>query len=341
MRRLTSTDKAFARIIGTTLLAFSSLTLLFATTLEASPRIYISQVDIAATATALAQLQHAIFATQTAIAATTIVSAPIATPTPRPTATPTLTSTTPRTLLSTATRTLAATPTVRPISRTVAPMATVLVEGLNVRMGPGTGYTIIGSLSIGQQVQVTGQAGDCAWLQVVLPSGSEAWISGAAVFTQLSTSCSAVAAVVTPTPSAANSRQGGATGQLVAAPILVSPDDNAHHAYSRLRFSWKWPGQLRANWGFEVRGWGEGGPHNGLHDARATAGIKPDGNGVYSFELTIPSNFTYADWKWSVAVVQLDPYLRIGAEAAPRRLFVDTRTPTPVLVPAITPVGRP
>ncbi len=341
MRRLKSTDKAIVRIIGTTLLALASLTVLVTATSEASSRVYISQADIGATATALSQLQHDIFATQTAIAATATGATSRSTSTPLPSATSTLSLTVTRTQLPAATRTLAATATIRPTSRTVAPMATVLVEGLNVRMGPGTGYTIIGSLSMGEQVQVIGQAGACAWLQVVLPSGSQAWISGAAVFAQLSMSCSAVAAVVTPTPSAASSRQVSSAGQLVAAPILVSPDDNAHHAYSRLRFSWKWSGQLRANWGFEVRGWGEGGPHNGLHDARATAGIKPDGNGVYSFELTIPSSFTYADWMWSVAVVQLDPYQRIGAEAAPRRVFVDTRTPTPVLVPATPLAGRP
>lgn len=49
-------------------------------------------------------------------------------------------------------------------------------SGLNVRKGPGTNYSIIGSLSGGSVVEVKEKSG--GWVKVVLPNGSTGWVSG-------------------------------------------------------------------------------------------------------------------------------------------------------------------
>ena len=49
-------------------------------------------------------------------------------------------------------------------------------SGLNVRKGPGTNHSIIGSLAGGSVVEVKEKSG--GWMRVVLPNGSTGWISG-------------------------------------------------------------------------------------------------------------------------------------------------------------------
>lgn len=117
------------------------------------------------------------------------------TATARPPATATATPT------ATSTR-AASTPTLRAPS----PLAEVLVEGLNIRSGPGTNFAVVARGTFGQQLPVTGQSGNCAWLQVLLEDGSDGWISGAAAYSSLNVACSVVpgarAAAAIPTPSA-------------------------------------------------------------------------------------------------------------------------------------------
>ncbi len=43
----------------------------------------------------------------------------------------------------------------------------------------------------------------------------------------------------------------------------------------------------------------------------------PNEFGIYSLNLPIPANLKGRTWYWTVAVVQLDPYARIGPEAPP------------------------
>jgi uncharacterized protein YgiM (DUF1202 family) len=141
--------------------------------------------DLAATATvsALLQLQLQIDATRTAVAQLS------ATPTQTPAALPTNTR-------------IPATPT----PRRVSPIVEVLVEGLNIRSGPGTGYPVVASGAIGQRFPVIGQSGNCAWLQVVLEDGSEGWMSGSAAYSSLNVACSALlggSVAVAPTPTTA------------------------------------------------------------------------------------------------------------------------------------------
>ena len=130
-------------------------------------------VDTNATATTAAIL------TSVAVLEVTVTAeAPTATPTPlAPTSTPMP--------LPTATR-------------RVAPLAESLVAGLNIRSGPGSSFDVVGSAVQGQQFPVTGQAGSCAWLQVVLEDGSAGWISGSPAYTTLNVPCSRLPAAGAP-----------------------------------------------------------------------------------------------------------------------------------------------
>ena len=48
--------------------------------------------------------------------------------------------------------------------------------GSNLRAGPGTNHRVVGSLRTGQEVQVTGRAGD--WLRIATPGGGTAFVHG-------------------------------------------------------------------------------------------------------------------------------------------------------------------
>ena len=48
--------------------------------------------------------------------------------------------------------------------------------GSNLRAGPGTDHRVVGSLSAGEEVQVTGRAGD--WLRIAAPGGGTAFVHG-------------------------------------------------------------------------------------------------------------------------------------------------------------------
>lgn len=108
-------------------------------------------------------------------------------------------------------------------------------------------------------------------------------------------------------------------------PTLQSPANNSS-ANGRATFRWAWNGPtLAANQGFEVRIWKEGqADHFGaaepvrvtsaLIDLNQAAGVRQGGVGTYL---------------WTVAVVQLSPYKRIGKEASPRTLHIGGVPPTP------------
>lgn len=108
----------------------------------------------------------------------------------------------------------------------------------------------------------------------------------------------------------------------IPAPVLIRPRDGAALDSARIRFEWRWDGELGENMGFEVRGWLEGESHNGLHDARRTDGMRPNWRGIYAYEMEFPAQFRGKDWYWTVAVVELEPYERIGPEADPHLVGV-------------------
>jgi uncharacterized protein YraI len=51
---------------------------------------------------------------------------------------------------------------------------------VNVRSGPGTQYTVLGVLTFGDSVDITGQNADATWLRVNF-NGQEGWVSASVV----------------------------------------------------------------------------------------------------------------------------------------------------------------
>lgn len=174
---------------------------------------------LAGTATALAndatraalQQQAATLAAQLTATAAALTPA-TSTPVPTRTATPTrlVPSPTPRT------------------AATAAPAARAevqsLVQGLNVRSGPGTNYDVVGSAALGQIFPASGQSGGCAWLRITLSGSSSGWVSGSPAYTQLSTSCGNLPAVSAPAPVApAAVAPAPAAPRTAAAPASRTP----------------------------------------------------------------------------------------------------------------------
>ncbi len=123
------------------------------------------------------------------VASLTVV-APPATPTPRPTAAPVgIAESTSTALPDTATPAPAATSTVPPATPTPAGATfTVTAPGLNVRSGPGTGYSTLGLLQQGDVVPIVGQLDNGAgtWWQIRYSGSPDGlgWISGSSNFGQ-------------------------------------------------------------------------------------------------------------------------------------------------------------
>jgi hypothetical protein len=115
------------------------------------------------------------------------------------------------------------------------------------------------------------------------------------------------------------------------APILVSPADRAN-ASGQTTFSWSWDGPaLAANQAFEIRIWQEGQPdHYGAAEPVRTTSVTIDVRTAYG--VTQGGSGTYY---WTVALVERDPYKRIGPEASPRTLAVSVGAsrPQPTLAP--------
>ena len=76
----------------------------------------------------------------------------------------------------------------RPAPGTTA-TATVIVNALNVRSGPGLQNGIISQVYLGNQVTVLGQVDGCGWLQVVTSTGVRGWVSGNSAYITLAMPC--------------------------------------------------------------------------------------------------------------------------------------------------------
>lgn len=57
--------------------------------------------------------------------------------------------------------------------------ASVDVDGLNLRVGPGLNHRILGVLPLGYEVQVQGRSVDSEWIAVRLADGRDGWLFGA------------------------------------------------------------------------------------------------------------------------------------------------------------------
>ena len=109
--------------------------------------------------------------------------APASMPQPSPTSTST----------PSPTATLKATATPAP-TLAIAPHgeAAVAVEELKLRDGPGVIHDQIGTVNSGEELEIVGQSGACAWLQVKLPDGGIGWVVGLPNGIQYAQDCDAI-----------------------------------------------------------------------------------------------------------------------------------------------------
>jgi len=105
-------------------------------------------------------------------------------------------------------------------SAVAAATTTIVTDGarLNVRSGPGLGYSIIGKVLNGQPVQLMGRSQDGAWTQIALPDNTAGmgWVATRFVAGEgdLPVAAAAAPPVAVPLPPAA-AAPSGLTGQLV------------------------------------------------------------------------------------------------------------------------------
>jgi hypothetical protein len=104
----------------------------------------------------------------------------------------------------------------------------------------------------------------------------------------------------------------------LAAPALIAPPDGASTS-GPIRFEWTWSGPaLEPNQGFEVRIWREGQPeHYGAAAPVTETSLTTDVSGSYAVQQGGSGSYF-----WTAALVQRDPYARLGPEAPPRVLLV-------------------
>jgi hypothetical protein len=153
-----------------------------------------------------------------------------ASPTLSPTLMPTNTATrTPIPSTNTPTPPPTATPTLTPVPAD----AVVTAAQLNVRSGPGTTFGTVAALAKGDALDVTGQAENCAWLQVRTTGGIVGWVAhvvGSTEYTTLNIPCDSVTkvVVVAPTPSPRPQPAGPpAAARLPVKQAILTPDDYA------------------------------------------------------------------------------------------------------------------
>ncbi len=112
--------------------------------------------------------------------------------------------------------------------------------------------------------------------------------------------------------------------------LLPNPDGTGKNSFDisqPITFSWDWPGELPADFGFEIRVWLRGSEPTGAHNAlllkQESSYQHLPGDTVYSVALVLSGvkgvTATSADYLWSVGVVRLNPqYEWLNIAAAPR-----------------------
>ena len=196
--------------------------------------------------------------------------------------------------------------------------------------GPAAAMATNSTVSITATAAMTGEIG------VVPVASTQAPFSPTATLRPTSVPTLTALPTETPRPAIAASTRGSTatpagrsasaspTTSVIAelpAPQLTSPEDETV-VTGKLptTFGWDWDGQLGPNQGFEVRIWREGtAEHLGAGPvvSQPTGGLWQQAIRVSETAGVQGQDGTY---RWAVAVVQISPYQRIGAEASGRRL---------------------
>jgi hypothetical protein len=130
-------------------------------------------------------------------------------------------------------------PTTTP-TPTSQPDAVVKVENLNLRSGPDTVYDILGVLSWGDPLEVTGRnlAGD--WLKVIVPGGQEGWVAASLLEINLPLAGVAIAQPSpVPTPMYTPTPTPTPTPDLLPPPIPLEPENGAAFIGGPVILKWK------------------------------------------------------------------------------------------------------
>lgn len=153
----------------------------------------------------------------------------------------------------------AVTPTTAPTPAAEATVPTAIIqpERMNVRSGPGTGFSVVESVAGGTALEITGAVPTGDWYRVVLASGEIGWVFSSLVQvvgpTDTIVTLTQEELPVLPTPDAASAAQaavappvvvapppsgGGSFGYGVQAHMLAGETGGAVNAVSDMGFNW-------------------------------------------------------------------------------------------------------
>lgn len=114
-----------------------------------------------------------------------------------------------------------------------------------------------------------------------------------------------------------------------ATPILIEPKENQEGLTKGqdVRFAWQWPGELPEKFGFEIRIWLEGEDPIGAYDVRELKRLLnvPGEDHQYSVTLKLDGagvTATDNNYRWSVGIVEIEPYQWLNIESEPRRISI-------------------
>lgn len=138
-----------------------------------------------------------------------------------------------------------ATPAPPPTPASTQPVVTTL-GSLNVRSGPGTDYDVIGRLTQGESLPITGRNSEATWWQVTFPAGSNGrgWVSASPQFTTASNAANVPVVQAPPRPTPAPPTPI----PTVALPTIqfFRADRDAINSGERVTLSWELSGAREA-----------------------------------------------------------------------------------------------
>lgn len=135
------------------------------------------------------------------------------------------------------------------------PQATVLVNKLNIRSGPGTGYPILSGAPKNELLVVLGKSNDaCDWLKVRTKKGREGWIAAGARYVKLNIACGDIGPIQ---PPARITKPAPAPGSLAAqafAELQLPPDKGCYVLQNLLgvELTWTFTGENGHNHTFKM-----------------------------------------------------------------------------------------